>query len=207
MINFDPKSKETRHMLAEVISWAFFPPLVATVFFIFLIFWYSDDFSQGLNWIITIAPFLIFIPLIFFTISLKLGWISDVDLSNRKERPAFLAVFITSLMVATVILYLIHVPEKLLVYTLSGLIVTITTAFITLFWKISYHTTVTTSAISAIVILGGLRFAWLLFLIVPVAWARVALKKHTFWQVVFGAAVSFLITYLVFYCFGYRLFV
>lgn len=207
MINFDPKSKETRHMLAEVISWAFFPPLVATIFFIFLIFWYSGDFSEGLKWMVAVAPFLIFIPLIFFTVSLKLGWISDIDLSNREERPAFLAVFIMALLVATILLYFFDVPQKLFVYSLSGLLVTVATAIVTLFWKISYHTTVTTSVVTAIVILGGLQFSWFFLLIIPVAWARVALKKHTFWQVVFGAAVSFLATYLVFYCFGYRLFV
>lgn len=206
MMRFNPNSKETRHMLAEVVSWAFFPPLVATVFFIFLIFWYSQDFSQGLRWMIAMSPFLIFIPLIFFAVSLKLGWISDIDLSNREERPAFLAVFITSLLVATVVLYWIGVPQKIFVYALSGLVVTVTTALITLFWKISYHTTVATSVISAIVILGGLRFSWLFLLIVPVAWARIILKKHTFWQVLFGAVVAFLITYCVFSFFGYKIF-
>ncbi len=204
MIKFDPKDKETRHFLAEVVSWASFPPLVATVFFMFLIFWYSSDLSQGLQWMIAMAPFLIFAPLIFFIVSLKLGWISDIDLSNRKERPAFLAVFITTLLIANVVLYMFNVPEKFLVYALSGLVVTVTTAIITLFWKISYHTTVTTSVVTAIVILGGLKFAWLFLLIIPVAWSRVALKKHTFWQVVFGALVSFLITYIIFYLFGYR---
>jgi len=207
MIKFNSKDKVTRHMLAEIVSWAFFPPLVATVFFIFLIFWYSSDFSQGLKWMITIAPFMIFIPLIFFTVSLKLGWISDIDLSNREERPAFLSVFITTLFVATTLLYFLGAPQKLFVYALSGLLVTVTTAIVTLFWKISYHTTVTTSVVSAIAILGGLRFVWLFPLIIPVAWARVALKKHTFAQVVFGAIVAFLLTYLVFHLFGYRFFV
>ena len=153
---------------------------------------------------ITIAPFLIFVPLIFFTISLKLGWVSDIDLSNREERPAFLAVFIATLLIATILLYFLGAPQKLFVYAFSGLLVTVATAIVTLFWKISYHTTVTTSVVSAIAILGGLRFAWLFLLIAPVAWARVALKKHTLWQVVFGAVVAFLLTYLVFHLFGYR---
>lgn len=207
MMRFNPKDKETRHMLAEVVSWAFFPPIVAVVFFIFLIFWYSSDFSEGLRWMITIAPFLIFFPLIFFAISLKLGWISDIDLSDREERPAFLAVFITTLLIATILLYVLGAPQKLFVYALSGLLVTVTTAIVTLFWKISYHTTVTTSVVSAIAIIGGLRFAWLFLLIIPVAWARVTLKKHTLLQVIFGAVVAFLITYAVFHLFGYRFFV
>lgn len=206
MIKFDSKGKETRHLLAEIVSWIFFPPLVATIFFIFLIFWYSSDFSQGLRWVIAIAPFMIFFPLIFFVVSLKLGWISDIDLSNRQERPAFLGVFIAVLFAATAILYFLNVPQKLFVYALSGLLVTVATALITLFWKISYHTTVTTSIVTAIIILGGMRFVFLALLVPLVAWARVALKKHNLWQVVFGALVSCLLTYGVFHLYGYRLF-
>jgi len=203
MIKFNPKSKETRHLLAEIVSWVSFPPLVATVFFIFLIFWYANDLSEGLRWIITIAPFLVFIPLVFFALGLKLGWISDIDLSKREERPAFLVVFISSLLVATILLYVLDVNQKFFVYALSGLVVTVATALITLFWKISYHTTVTTSVVTALAILGGLHFAWLFLFIIPVGWSRVALKKHTPWQVVGGAVVAFLLTYMVFSLFGY----
>ena len=203
----EPEEKRYRHFAAEVISWAFFPPLVATVFFVFLIFWYSADLSEGLKWATYIAPFLIFLPLLFFAITYKLGWVDDLDLTNRKDRPLYLVVFIFSLIAALVLLFFLHAPLKFIVYTLSGLLMTIATTIITLYWKISFHTAVTTSVVTAITILGGLRFSPLFILVPIIAWARVTLKKHTFWQVVGGFAVAFAITEAVFYLFGFELFI
>jgi membrane-associated phospholipid phosphatase len=192
------------HFLAEIISWLFFPPLISTVFFIFLVFWYSNDFGQGLHWLVASAPFLIFVPLIFFVVSYKLKWVSDIDLSHREERPVFLAVFILSLFAASAILYLLHVPLRFFVYVFSGLIMMIIASLITLYWKISFHTAVVTSVVTAIVILGGFEF-WPFFLLIPVvAWARVALKKHTLWQAIGGALVAFCVTTSVFYLFGFK---
>jgi len=191
-----------RNLLAEIVSWAFFPPLVATVFFIFLVFWYSADLGQGVQWLVTVAPFLIVIPVIFFAVAYKLGWISDIDLSHRKERPIFLAVFIISLGVASLLLYILSVPKPFFVYAFSGLIMVIFASIITLSWKISFHTAVTTSVITAIVILGGMHF-WPFLLLVPViGWARVALKKHSIWQVIGGAFLAFAITVVIFHLFG-----
>jgi len=203
----NPIHKETRHFAAEVISWAFFPPLVATVFFIFLVFWYSADLTEGLKWITYVSPFLIFIPLIFFAISFKLGWVSDIDLSDRRQRPVYLIVFIAGLLIASAILYFLHVPLKFFVYTFSGLVMTVVTTFITLFWKISFHTAVATSVVTAIVILGGARYIPLFLLIPIIGWARVTLKKHTLGQVVGGFLVALIVTEAVFYAFGFRLFI
>ena len=202
-----PIDKETRHFLAEVVSWTFFPPLVATVFFIFLTFWFSADLTQGLRWIIYISPFLIFIPLIFFAITYKLGWVSDIDLSDRKDRPIYLVVFVLGLAVASAILFWLNVPLKFFVYTFSGLIMSIITTLITLKWKISFHTAITTSVVTAIMILGGLRYTPLLLLIPIIGWARVTLKKHTVNQVIGGFLVAFAVTEIIFYLFGFRLFI
>jgi len=191
---------------SEIISWLFSPPLVGTVFFVFLIFWYSTDLLQGFKWMIAISPFLIFIPLAYFALSVKLGWITDIDLSNRKERPAFLLVFTISLALAAIVLYFLNVPNKFLVYVLSGLAVTILDSVITLFWKISFHTAITASVIAAINILGGFRFWPMFLLLVPIAVARIILKKHTLWQVIGGAVVSFIVTALVFIAFGYPIY-
>jgi len=195
-----------RHWVADILSWLFFPPLVSTVFFVFLVFWYSNDFSQGLKWIVSVSPFLVFIPLIFFVISYKAGWINDVDMTDRRERPVFLAVFVISLAVASLVLYLLHVPEKFFVYTFSGLIMMIVASLITLSWKISFHSAVTASVVTAITILGGIQF-WPLYLLLPlVGWARVTLGKHTVNQVIGGTIVAFVVTVAVFYAFGFHFF-
>jgi membrane-associated phospholipid phosphatase len=43
-------------------------------------------------------------------------------------------------------------------------------------------------------------------LLVPIAVARIILKKHTLWQVIGGAVVSFIVTALVFIAFGYPIY-
>lgn len=196
------ESDQVKHLLAEVVSWLFFPPLVSAVFFVFLIFKYSQDLSQGLGWLVMISPFILFVPMVFFAVSYKLGWITDLDMSKRDERPTFLFVFIFMLLVSSVILYWIKVPVSIFVYTFSGLVMTLATSIITLFWKISFHTAATTSVVTAITILGGWGFAYLFLLVLIIAWARVKLKKHTIWQVTGGAVVSFVTTIFVFYLFG-----
>lgn len=203
----NPIDQETRHFLAEVVSWVFFPPLVGTVFFIFLVFWYSSDLSEGLRWMTFVSPFLIFVPLIFFAITYKLGWVNDIDLSDREDRPIYLIVFIIGLGAASVIMHFLDVPLKFFVYAFSGLIVTIITTLITLSWKISFHTAVTTSVVTAITILGGARYMPLFLLIPVIAWARVTLKKHTISQVIGGFLVAWAVTEIVFYLYGFRFFV
>lgn len=198
--------EKASHVLAEIISWGFFPPIVATVFFVFLVFWYSSDLSEGFTWLVTVSPFLIFFPLIFFAISYKLGWVSDIDLSERKERPVFLVVFVASLLLLSIFLYILGVPEKFFIYVFSGLVMSALASIITLYWKISFHTAITSSVITAILILGGLRF-WPFIILVPlIGWSRVVLKKHTIWQVTGGALLAFGVTCIIFYLFGYRFF-
>lgn len=198
--------EKASHVLAEIISWGFFPPIVATVFFVFLVFWYSSDLSEGFTWLVTVSPFLIFCPLIFFAISYKLGWVSDIDLSERKERPVFLVVFVVSLLLLSIFLYILGVPEKFFIYVFSGLVMSALASIITLYWKISFHTAITSSVITAILILGGLRF-WPFIILVPlIGWSRVVLKKHTIWQVTGGALLAFGVTCIIFYLFGYRFF-
>ncbi len=190
--------------LAEIISWVFFPPLVATVFFVFLIFWYSADFSQGLRWIVAISPFLIFLPLIFFAVSYKFGWVSDIDFTDRRERPAFLFAFIASLAIGATISYFLHVPLKFFVYLFSGMILLIASAVISLYWKISLHTAVTSSVVTAVVILGGAEFLPLYLTVPVIGWARVHLKKHTVSQTIGGALLAFVITIVIFGLFNFN---
>lgn len=196
--------RQTKHTIAEVVSWTFFPPLVATIFFIFLIFRYSSDFGQGLNWLISISPFLIFFPIVLFALSYKLGWINDLDMTDRKERPFFLIVFVASLAIVSAILYFIDVPPKFFVYVFSGLVMTVICTAITFFWKISFHTAVITSVVTAISILGGLRFLPFFILVPLISWARIVLKKHTIWQTIMGFIVAFIVTEMVFYLYGFK---
>lgn len=191
--------------IAEVISIVASPPLVGTVFFIFLLFKNSTDLSQGLKWLVGISPFLVFFPIIYLVISYRLGWVTDLDLSERSERPLPLTVFIVGVGMAALILYFLKVPMDLYVYVLSGFIMIVIMTIITFFWKISLHTATLSSIFMAIVVLGGVKFLPFFLTLIPVGWARVILKKHSLNQVIAGVLVSSLCTLAVFQIFGYQL--
>ncbi|PIT97147.1 hypothetical protein COT77_02980 [Candidatus Berkelbacteria bacterium CG10_big_fil_rev_8_21_14_0_10_41_12] len=189
---------------AEILSLISSPPLVSTVFFIFLVFKYSSDLSEGLRWLVGISPFLIFIPITYLGISYKLGWVSDFDISERNQRPLPMTIFIIGVAVASIILYFLKVPLDLFVYALSGFVTLIIMTVITFFWKISLHTATLSSIFTAIVVLGGLKFLPFYLILIPVGWSRVVLKKHSVNQVIAGVLVSSLVTLTVFHLFGYN---
>src|SRR3989338_3265827 len=56
---------------------------------------------------------------------------------------------------------------------------------------------------TALYIFLGMKLAWLFIFLPLVGWARTKLKKHTWGQVIVGALMSLLITWLVFKMYNY----
>jgi membrane-associated phospholipid phosphatase len=73
---------------------------------------------------------------------------------------------------------------------------TVVMMFITLRWKISVHASGIAGPSTALVYLLGAIAAPLLLLAVPVGWARIKLGAHTILQVIGGASLTFLITWI-----------
>ena len=76
-------------------------------------------------------------------------------------------------------------------------------AIITQYWKISVHMAVLSSVATGATILYGTNFAWIFLVLLPLGWARIHRKRHTFWQVVAGSLLSFILTGAVFMVMGY----
>ena len=125
-------------------------------------------------------------PLVLYIIAWKTKFVSNWDMSDRRERPKILW--------PLVVIEVICISVFQLSSIIPMLAAIIGFAIITQFWKISGHAMGAALATGTIVARFGWGW-WPTLLIVPlVGWARVVRKDHTIWQVIAGAAYSWIIT-------------
>ncbi len=120
----------------------------------------------------------------------------DYDISDRSLRIKPFLVVISSYAMGTVALFYINAPVLIkglmFCYFLNGFIMFL----ITLFWKISIHTSGITGPLTLLVYEFGIIYAPLLLIAVPVGWMRIKLKKHLPSQVIAGAILTIILTWL-----------
>ncbi len=116
--------------------------------------------------------------------------VGDFWISRRAERlvPAAFTILASAVLILS--LYFLHAPEGLFRATISMGLATVVSAAITLFWKISAHSSVAGHAtVAGFLLLGPAGVVFLLTLPL-VLWSRVATKAHTLPQVFAGAVLG-----------------
>lgn len=160
------------------------------------------------KFIVTISfLFTIIIPGILFLAFFKLGWVSDLNLTVRKERiiPTFIV-----LLLFFILYYLVRNATGIsapFVSILLGSIVGILIAnVVTTFWKISIHSLGVFSVVGSLVALfiatgEVLPIAVYIFtaIAIIVGVSRIILKRHTPMQVVMGSILGFLCPFVASY--------
>ena len=174
----------------------FFDSSVLSLFIFPAIGWEVAGWG-GVAWALLALCILTGIPLAYIFIGMRRGWVSDMELSHREERPRFIVVSVSSDLLALLILYLGEAPHMIwqlaLVYACLG----VTMFTISNFWKISLHMVSVGGFATLLVYVFG-PSVWWLFLGLPlVAWARLYRRKHTPAQLFAGALAGILITALV----------
>jgi hypothetical protein len=169
---------------------------------VFLSFGWIAAGMAGLAWAALALLIVTGIPLAYLTLGKRQGWVSDFEMSQRGERPRFIAVSLSSDALALLALSALNGPHLLRVMVLTYLCLGVTMFAISSFWKISLHMVGVSSFSTALVFVFGAP-ALSAFLALPlVAWARWQRRKHTVAQLVAGALGGALITALVFGWFG-----
>ena len=177
-----------RDKLARWVS-IFFDSSILSVIIFPLVGWQADGWS-GVAWALLALLILTGIPLAYMLIGLRRGWVSDMELTHREERPRFMVVSISSDLLALGLLWWLGAPT--MVWALAAVYATlgIFTITITNFWKISMHMIGVSGFATLLVFVFG-PGAWWTFLSLPlVAWARLHRKKHTPAQLVAGALLG-----------------
>ncbi len=196
-------SKKIALWFARLISLVFQPIFVIGIFMAILVIYFAPDFRTGLIRLLITAFLIGLIPITYTIIAARFGWIKNAWLERRQDRigPFLVAAF--CMIINLMIFYKFGVDQEVLVFMMALILVLTLTLIITLFWKISVHTTVITIvAVAANVISDGAL--WYLFLLIPlVMWARVYKKNHTILQALVGCVLNGVIVYMTFKIFGY----
>jgi len=165
---------------------------------IFLAFGWIDAGTIGLGWAILILIIVTGIPLAYLVIGLRYGWVSDMEMTQRSERPRFILISLSSDVLALLVLLFLHGPHLLSVIVLTYFCLAITMLTISRFWKISLHMAGVGGFSTALLYVFGIPMLWVFLSLPLVAWARLHRRKHTLAQLVTGAIAGILVTILTF---------
>ncbi len=163
--------------VATVISRIFDPFVSLTAAFIILMYGSPKFIPAFFGMVI--------LPLVLFTLAWKIKYISNWDVSDRRQRPKLLWAIVVIEAISVVIFH---------VWSLKPILCAIIGfSIITHFWKISGHAMGAAYATGLIIKLFGWGW-WPVLLIVPiVGWSRVVRKDHTVAQVIAGALYSWVL--------------
>jgi hypothetical protein len=165
---------------------------------IFLTFGWMEAGTSGLGWAILILIIVTGIPLAYLVIGLKRGWVSDLEMTQRSERPRFILISLSSDILALLVLRFLHGPHLLSVIVLTYFCLAIIMLTISRFWKISLHMAGVGGFSTALLYVFGAPMLWAFLSLPLVAWARLHRRKHTSAQLVAGAITGVLVTILAF---------
>jgi hypothetical protein len=165
---------------------------------IFLALSYMSAHVLGLLWAMLTLLIVTGIPLAYLLIGRKNGWVSDMELSRREERPRFILVSLSSDVLALAVLWLGNGPHLLCLIVLTYFCLAIVMFSISNYWKISMHMAGVGGFSTALVFVFGVPALWAFLSLPLVAWARLYRRKHNLAQLIAGALAGVLITVLVF---------
>ena len=189
--------------LAEFISTITDPLIITIVTLLVILKSISMTFKEATFWFLLVMGISIVPTALYIFRGMKKGVIHDWFISERKERYKVLLVGMLSLLVLNLILLGLSAPSLLLVFGQTAFLLGLFLSLTTLFWKVSFHSSFFTFFCASLVGLFGMKLAWLFIFLPLVGWARTKLKKHTWGQVIVGALMSLLITWLVFKMYNY----
>lgn len=158
---------------------------------------------NGLRWRFIVILLLIdgLIPFLYFVHLLSTKEISDWDTTKREQRIKLYGFTLVVHGIGIIIAILFRkviLAEILFIFWMMALMFTL----ISFRWKISIHTGVSAATVVFLGLLFGARWWWLFMIVALVAWARVVMKKHSFWQAATGACLAAGILLLGFKLFG-----
>lgn len=155
-----------------------------------------------------IAAFTALLPLFCLYVLKYTGKISDIDISNRKQRPLPILLVVSCYILATLYIAGVHAPLWLTLYFASGVASAVVLGLITVLmrWKVSMHGAGIGNLTGMCIALSAYGYADRNMLVLIslsvlaaglVGSARVMLNRHTLTQVCTGTVLSAVITFLL----------
>lgn len=183
-----------KEKFAKIITFVSDPTIVIPLFFAILV----SETNLAPSQIKVVLPLIflidVILPASIFFLFLRERWISDWEISKRKERINLYVVVCFLWFIGTGVAYLFgneFLFRLHLIFTLTFLVGVV----LTLFWKISMHMLVDTTVVSILNFLFA-GFWWLYLLLPIIAWSRFIRQKHTPAQLLGGFLLAILVVFL-----------
>ena len=197
-------ANRARRIVGEVLSQLLNVPVLSGALITFFFFRLPNDLPNrlpGYGWALL---FLSIIPLfsLFFYIP---GKLKDKARIIRRQRIASFVFMIVSYPIGFLILRLTQAPKIFEAMAITYTLVTLGLILLNfiLRYKASGHAAGVAGPVAALLFLFGLIATPFIALIPLTTWARVNAKGHNIWQTVVGALLSFGITALVLWLYGF----
>lgn len=188
---------------SHFLSWVLVP-LLMPVYGLILAFSLSvlDVAPMGMriNFTLIVAGITCVIPMILVVLLKKLGFVQDLGLNNRSERPIPYIIMIVAYGITAWFMASRHAPLWLSMFFAGGAVAALVNLIINFEWKISAHAAGIAGIVALLIRIAKDGYpepeiyVWLLVAIGLAGLlgsARVWLGRHTVWQIVAGYAVGF----------------
>ena len=188
----------TRRMrIARYVSYILAPATISLPFILLVAFYQAQDKLSALIYACITLFFLSVGPLLYIIIGVRLGKLSDIDVSRRTQRVGPFIFGIVSVMIGWFVLSLTNGPRNLqtvmIITAFSGIIMMV----ITFWWKISMHASSLGGVATMLTALYGAVMLPLFVLLVLVSWSRVVLRRHTVPQVIAGSLAGIVLSLVI----------
>ena len=196
------------HILAQVIS-DFFSPLLIPTYGMAMAMWLTSlrALPERSRFLATLLIAMItgLLPLLAIATMRRTGAVSDNSISDRRQRPLPMAIVMACYIGAGYFLACAHAPLWLQMFFYGASLAVLIALGITLYWKISAHTTAMGGLVGMLLwfAVGGIADVNAMVLLSlgiicagAVATSRIALGRHTLWQVIAGFFLGICCTFI-----------
>ena len=192
-----PGENTKRIRIARQVSNFLAPATISLPFILLVAFYRASDKLSALIYACITLFFLSVGPLLYIIIGVRLGKLSDIDVSRRSQRVGPFIFGIVSATIGWLVLSLTNGPRNLqtvmIITIFSGIIMMV----ITFCWKISMHASSMSGIVTMLTVLYGAVMLPLFVLLVLVSWSRVTLRRHTIPQVIAGSFAGIVLSLII----------
>ena len=186
-----------RIRVARRVSNILAPATISLPFILLVAFYKAQNQLTALIYACITLFFLSVGPLLYIIIGVRLGKLSDIDVSRRSQRAGPFIFGIVSVMIGWLVLALTNGPRNLqtvmIITVFSGIIMMV----ITFWWKISMHASSLGGVATMLTVLYGAVMLPLFVLLLFVSWSRVVLRRHTVTQVIAGSLAGIALSLVI----------
>jgi len=190
-----PSTNRLKHKIAEIIS-----RLAEPLFWLPLMIWLVlrraqlPMREQVINYLILLV-FVFIVPFGYFSYLVFVKKEVDMDFTVRSKRVGLIVKSMLSFTAAPIIT--LFIDRLVFVITTAVYLSTLGLVLVTLKWKISFHAGLNTLIFYTVNYLYDWRYWWLFFLLIPISWARLEMKKHNPAQLIAGVVLPSIIFMII----------